>query len=136
MTRRKLPHALTERRAFFAGRFDDVILVDGQIVVLPTAVMTVENKRGVVDYLLRRVGSEHRVSFLLGDSVVQGVDQQAFLDALMKVWPYCDSYAAVRRKAFNEMLHEFIRMLKTRAPGAIAQAFADSGVVFSGPGKP
>jgi len=119
---------VTERRPFLSG-FVDLILDDDEIVVMSAPVTTIVGQR-FADHVRSLIPKSGWINFRLGQSVYVGPEQKAFLDALMHIWPYCDELEPELAAIANGLLHEFIRMLKTRAPGAITQVLADSGLVF------
>lgn len=125
---KQLPRAVTERRPFLSG-FADVILGDGSIVVMPAAVTTIASKR-FADHVFALIPKTGWTAFYFGESVHAAPKQKAFLDALMKVWPRSEELDPELERVAMDLLHEFIKMVTTRAPGAIAQAFASQGIVF------
>ncbi len=136
MARRKpkakpLPRAVTERNPFLSG-FDDLILDNREIVIMPAAVTKVDYRR-FSDHVLSLIPKADWVAFTLGDSVHVCPKQEAFLDALMEIWPRLDDLEPELSAIGNRLLHEFIRLLKGR--GLIGPAMKKLGFVF-GPVTP
>ena len=126
---RPLPIAVTGRRLFFVNRFDDIQLITGEIVVVPSAVTTVSSKR-FADHVFALVPKDKWITFLSQGVVNTAPTQAAFMNALTKIWPRTDDLDPDLDDVANELLHEFIKLLTTRAPGAIAEVFAESGITF------
>lgn len=126
---RCLAKAVTARRPFFTGRFDDVILDDGRIAVLPVAVLSLANRQ-FVDFLFERIPQSRWIPFRLGGAVATGPEQEAFMDALMRLWREDGKHAAELEAIGDELLNQFIKLLTTRAPGALGREFLKRGVRF------
>lgn len=124
--RPKLPRAVTGRRRLFAGRFDDIAITDGRIVVVPAAVLSLTNKELVV-HLLERVPREDWIVFSFRGSIEFGPEEGAFFKALKSLWRQDEAIDPQLSEMGDELLDEFVALLEAKAPGAFSAAL---GAIF------